>query len=87
MLANMTLALVGNNAAAQAAILDATQKKAAGFLGARLSLGIGDNFEIAVFGRNILDKRVFTHSLLVTDYVSSVRNDPATYGVTGTVKF
>jgi len=82
-----TLALVGNNAAAQAAILDATQKKAAGFLGARLSLGVGENFEIAVFGRNILDKRVFTHALFVTDYISSIRNDPATYGVTGTVKF
>jgi iron complex outermembrane receptor protein len=82
-----TLALVGNNAAAQAAVLAATQKAPGGFLGVRATLGIGDNFEIAVFGRNILDKRVLVHTLFVTDYASSIRNDPATYGVTGTVRF
>jgi iron complex outermembrane recepter protein len=82
-----TLARVGNSAAAQAAVLAATRKAPGGFVGARASLGIGENFEVAVWGRNIFDKRVFTHSLLVTDYVSSIRNDPATYGVTGTVKF
>jgi iron complex outermembrane recepter protein len=82
-----TLALVGNNATAQAAVLAATRKAPGGFVGARASLGVGENFEVAVWGRNIFDKRVFTHSLLVTDYVSSIRNDPATYGVTGTVKF
>jgi iron complex outermembrane recepter protein len=82
-----SLALVGNSAVAQTAILYATQKKAGGFLGARAALGFGNGFEVAVFGRNILDERVFVHSLLVTDYVSSIRNDPATYGVTGTFKF
>lgn len=81
------LILVGNTAAQAAAIIDRTRKPAAGFLGARASLGIGDHFEVAVWGRNILDRRVFVQNVLVTDYVSGIRNDPATYGVTGTVKF
>lgn len=82
-----TLLAVGNSPADAQAVVNITQKPAAGFLGARATLGFGDNFDIAVFGRNILNKRVFVHTLFVGDYASSIRNDPVTYGVTGTVRF
>lgn len=82
-----TLLLVGNTAAQAQSVVDITQKPAAGFLGARATVGIGENFDIAVFGRNILNKRVFVHTLFVGDYASSIRNEPVTYGVTGTVRF
>jgi iron complex outermembrane recepter protein len=70
------------------AIVDATTAKALGMLGARASVDFG-NFGIAVFGRNITNNRAFVQNLLVAPlgYVTGIRNEPATYGVTGTVKF
>lgn len=71
-----------------AAIVDATTAKALGTLGARASVDFG-NFGIAVFGRNITNNRDFVQNLLVAPlgYVTGIRNEPATYGVTGTVRF
>jgi iron complex outermembrane recepter protein len=71
-----------------AAIVNATTAPALGLLGARASIGF-DNFELAVFGRNITNRRDYVQNLLVAPlgYVTGIRNEPATYGVTGTVRF
>ena len=71
-----------------AAIVDATTAKALGTLGARASVEFG-NFGIAVFGRNLTNNRDFVQNLLVAPlgYITGIRNEPSTYGVTGTVKF
>jgi iron complex outermembrane recepter protein len=71
-----------------AAIVDATTAKALGMVGARASVEFG-NFGIAVFGRNITNKRDFVQNLLVAPlgYITGIRNEPATYGITGTIKF
>ncbi|QKS00293.1 TonB-dependent receptor [Sphingomonas sp. CL5.1] len=83
-----TLAYAGYSAAEAAKVVAATTKPGAGFLNARATIGFADDrFELAVWGRNIFDKRVIVHALFVQEYVSALRNDPATYGVTGTVRF
>jgi iron complex outermembrane receptor protein len=73
------------------AIIAATTRPAMGLLGARLALGFGkqDQFEIAVFGRNITNNRAYVNNLLVAPlgYISGVRFEPATYGVMATAKF
>lgn len=73
------------------AIIAATTKPAQGLLGARVSLGFGadDRFEVAVFGRNITNNRDYVNNLLVAPlgYVSGVRYEPATYGITASAKF
>jgi iron complex outermembrane recepter protein len=73
---------------ANAAIVNATTARAMGLLGARASVGFG-NFELAVFGRNITNRRDFVQNLLVAPlgYITGLRQEPATYGVTGTVRF
>jgi iron complex outermembrane recepter protein len=70
------------------AIVDATTAKALGQVGARASIDFG-NFGLAVFGRNLTNNRAFVQNLLVAPlgYITGIRNEPATYGVTGTVKF
>ena len=70
------------------AIVDATTAKAMGQLGARVSVEMG-NYSVAVFGRNLTNERDFVQNLLVAPlgYITGIRNEPATYGVTGTVKF
>jgi iron complex outermembrane receptor protein len=71
-----------------AAIVEATTAKALGMVGARASVDFG-NFGIAVFGRNITNNRAYVQNLFVAPlgYITGIRNEPATYGVTGTVKF
>lgn len=70
------------------AIIEATTAKALGQLGARASVDFG-NFGIAVFGRNITNNRAFVQNLLVAPlgYITGIRNEPTTYGVTATVKY
>ncbi|MEY4268874.1 MAG: hypothetical protein RLZZ58_90 [Pseudomonadota bacterium] len=72
-----------------AGIVAATTRPANGQIGARLGVDIGDNFEIALFGRNLTNERFINSSLIVAPfgYVSGSRTEPRTYGVTGTVKF
>lgn len=73
------------------AYLEAVRTPALGLLNARASVAFGpeENFEIAVWGRNILDDRVPLYTLYLggLNYIGSYYNDPATYGVTGTVRF
>ncbi|NBU84853.1 MAG: TonB-dependent receptor [Sphingomonadaceae bacterium] len=71
-----------------AAIVEATTAKALGTVGARASVDFG-NFGVAIFGRNLTNERDFVQNLLVAPlgYITGIRNEPRTYGVTGTVKF
>ncbi|WP_298023591.1 TonB-dependent receptor [uncultured Parasphingopyxis sp.] len=69
---------------------DALVTGSLGLLNARaaLSFGYDDNYEIAVWGRNILGDREPLYTLLLGNvYVGSSFNDPATYGVTLTARF
>lgn len=81
----------GFDAANAQAILDATTTRAHGITNVRASLAFGnnDNYEIALFGRNIFDERATQYTLFLggLNYVGTSWNDPATYGVTGTIKF
>lgn len=81
----------GFDAANAQAILDATTSKAHGITNVRASLAFGDNdnYEIAAWGRNIFDERATQYSLFLggLNYVGTSWNEPATYGVTATVKF
>lgn len=64
--------------------------KSAGFLNARASLSFNDDmYELAVFGRNLTNNRQLNSPLLVgpVGYIQSSRFEPATYGLTATVKF
>ncbi|MDB5580483.1 MAG: TonB-dependent receptor [Bradyrhizobium sp.] len=71
--------------------LNAVTRPAGGELNGRLGVGLmDDRFELSVFGRNILDRRVNSTGLYFgtgLPLVSSQRNDPATYGVTLSFKF
>lgn len=71
------------------AIIAATTAKALGMLGARASVEFGDNLELAVFGRNITNRRNYVQNLLVAPlgYITGIRNEPATYGMTASFKF
>ncbi|MEY2926155.1 MAG: hypothetical protein RL367_632, partial [Pseudomonadota bacterium] len=71
------------------AIVAATTGPALGLLGARASVEFADRFEIGVFGRNIGNTRKFVQNQLVAPigYISGTYNEPATYGVTASVKF
>ena len=70
-------------------IIATTTADALGLLGARASVEFGDHFELAVFGRNITNQRKFIQNLLVAPlgYITGIRQEPATYGVTASVKF
>jgi iron complex outermembrane receptor protein len=68
----------------------AATRNAMGLLGARASVSFNDDrYEIAVFGRNLTNRRTFVSNLLVAPvgYVSGIRMEPTTYGVTATVNF
>lgn len=71
------------------AIIAVTTAPAIGLLGARATITVGDNYEVSVFGRNITNERSFVNNLLVAPigYAFGTRMEPATYGLTGTVKF
>lgn len=71
------------------AIIAATTAPAQGLLGARATLEIGDTYEVAVWGRNIANNRGYASSLAVLPlgYIQGTQNEPATYGVTATIKF
>lgn len=70
-------------------IVEATTAKAMGLLGARASIAFDDRFEFAVFGRNITNQRDYVQNLLVAPlgYITGMRQEPATYGISGTVRF
>ena len=72
-------------------LTDAGTTKAYGITNARLgfSFGADDNYEVAVWGRNIFDKRAKQYILYLggLNYVGASWNDPATYGVSVTAKF
>lgn len=71
------------------AIIAATTANALGMLGARASFEFGDHFEIAVFGRNLTNQRDYVQNLLVAPlgYITGIRNEPRTYGVTASFEF
>jgi iron complex outermembrane receptor protein len=71
------------------AIIAATTGPALGLLNARASVEFADMFEISVFGRNITNQRKYVQNQLVAPigYISATYNEPATYGVTASVKF
>lgn len=56
---------------------------------ASLAFGPDDNYEVAIWGRNIFDERAITYNLFVQglNYLGAAWNDPATYGVSVGVKF
>jgi iron complex outermembrane receptor protein len=71
-------------------IAAALTRPAMGILGARASVSFNDDmYELAVYGRNLTNNRSFYNALLVAPvgYIQSARMEPATYGVTATVKF
>jgi iron complex outermembrane receptor protein len=71
-----------------AAIVEATTAKALGQVGARASVEFG-NIGLAVFGRNLTNERKYVQNLLVAPlgYITGIRNEPRTFGVTATVKY
>jgi len=85
---NLLTTYAGNTAAEANAIIAATTKPAAGILNARVAASMADGkYEVALWGRNMTDKRFYQHALLLGGFVNGTPNDPATYGVTATVKF
>lgn len=70
-------------------IVDATTAPSLGLIGARAAVEFGGNYEVAAFARNIGNKRDFINILLVAPlgYNTGVRQEPTTYGISGTVKF
>jgi iron complex outermembrane receptor protein len=73
------------------ALIDAGKTPAYGItnLRAGFSFGPDDNYEVAVWGRNVFDVRAKQYVLYLggLNYVGASWNDPATYGVTVTAKF
>ncbi len=81
----------GVPAALVPAYLKAVTSKAIGVTNVRAALAFGpeDNYEIALWGRNIFNERTAIYALYLggLNYVGTMWNDPATYGVTATLKF
>lgn len=73
------------------AVANALTRPAGGEMNARVSLSlVNDAVEIAVYGRNILNRRYNNTGLLFGSplfVASAQRNDPVTYGITATFKF
>lgn len=73
------------------AIAEAQTAPAGGELNARLSMGfMDDQLDVAIFGRNILDRRVHTTGLVFAaplNVAVGKRNAPATYGIQATYHF
>lgn len=81
---------LGLTQAQAAQLADAVRTPPLGLLNLRASLAFGpeENYEVAVWGRNVLDDRVPLYTLLLSNvYVGSSFNEPATYGVTFTARF
>jgi iron complex outermembrane receptor protein len=59
-----------------------------GQVGARASVEFG-NIGLAVFGRNLTNERKYVQNLLVAPlgYITGIRNEPRTFGVTSSVKY
>ncbi|MGQ5700553.1 TonB-dependent receptor [Sandaracinobacteroides sp. A072] len=72
-------------------LLDVTTTKAHGIANARLGLAFGpeENYEIAIWGRNVFNVRRPNYTLFLNglNYVGTSWNDPATYGVTISARF
>ena len=71
--------------------LELTTSESLGLLNARASIAFGpeENYEVAVWGRNILDDRSAAYSLYLSNglnYIGSFFNEPATYGITLTAR-
>ena len=81
----------GFTAAQGAKLLQATTVASGGFTNARAAIAFGpdENYEIAVWGKNIFDVRRPGYILFLggINYVGASWNDPATYGVTVSAKF
>ena len=81
----------GLSATEAAKVIDAGKTPAYGITNARLGFSFGpeDNYEVAVWGRNVFDKRAKQYILFLggLNYVGANWNDPATYGVSVTAKF
>jgi iron complex outermembrane recepter protein len=58
-------------------------------LRAALAFGAERNYEVALWGRNVFDQRATSYTLWLggLNYAGTSWNEPATYGVTATVKF
>lgn len=73
------------------AVVETLTRPAGGEMNARLAMSFNDDaLEVAIFGRNILNRRVLSTGLLFEsplNVIAAQRNDPATYGVTATLKF
>ncbi|MET0371523.1 MAG: TonB-dependent receptor [Sphingobium sp.] len=71
-------------------VAEALTRKAGGELNGRLGVTLENGVELAVYGRNILNRRYGNTGLLFPaplSVASTQRNDPVTYGVTATYKF
>lgn len=72
-------------------LIDAGKTPAYGITNLRAALAFGpeDNYEVAVWGRNVFDVRAKQYILYLAgfNYVGANWNDPATYGVTVTARF
>ncbi|WP_374282995.1 TonB-dependent receptor [Novosphingobium sp.] len=81
----------GLSATEAAKVIEAGKTPAYGITNARLGFSFGpeDNYEVAVWGRNVFDKRAKQYILFLggLNYVGANWNDPATYGVSVTAKF
>lgn len=81
----------GLSATEAAKVIDAGKTPAYGITNARLGFSFGpeDNYEVAVWGRNVFDKRAKQYILFLggLNYIGANWNDPATYGVSVTAKF
>jgi iron complex outermembrane receptor protein len=73
------------------AVVETLTRPAGGEMNARLAMTFNDDaLEVAIFGRNILNRRVIGTGLLFEaplNVIAAQRNDPATYGITATLKF
>ena len=71
------------------ALQDAITSPASGALNARVGIDFGNGFELAVWGRNVLDNRDNRTALYISNfgYVQGQSREPATYGITGTYRF
>lgn len=69
-------------------IKEMTTAKALGLLGARIAVEYG-NFELAVYGRNLTNERKYVTNLAVLPlgYITGIRQEPRTFGVSGSFKF
>ena len=72
------------------AILDGTTSEAVGILGARATLSVTNNLEIAVWGRNLTDELNYPNALYIgapIDFVTRFPQAPRTFGASVTYKF